>query len=275
MYHRLLLGYTIMHLILKGAVLRGFITEPPPSSRPFVVETYLILESELVNRTERRGNNAKEYAAFVMEVVTQILQQLNPPGKMVLRTIEIKTPDDDYAVFTDGNIVDAPKTLRNVANHAKSNIEMQRADAVIYLVGRDMIHRRPDGSTFLSHGLAFTKGACTTHNVVIAADNGNKYTGAMSVAHEIGHLIGSSHDGSEFAPDCPRNAGTIMVPQAVGEIRARFSNCSREAISTFLNWTTKTSRVTSFVLLLLKVRMMSCITPRWHQTASLVTRQTL
>ncbi|KAL1486619.1 hypothetical protein MTO96_046874 [Rhipicephalus appendiculatus] len=234
MCRRLLLGYTSIHLIFKAAVLRGFIIEPRQSSRGFVLETYLILESELVNRLVRQGNDAKEYAEFVMEMVTQILQQLNPPGKIVLRRIELKTREDDYAVFINENTVDAPKTLGNVANYATSNNEMQRADAVIYLVGRDMLHKRPDGSVFVSHGLAFTKGACTKHNVIIAADNGNKYTGPMSVAHEIGHLIGSSHDGSEFAPECPRDGGTIMVPQAVGEIRARFSNCSREAISTFL-----------------------------------------
>ncbi|KAL1486620.1 hypothetical protein MTO96_046874 [Rhipicephalus appendiculatus] len=212
MCRRLLLGYTSIHLIFKAAVLRGFIIEPRQSSRGFVLETYLILESELVNRLVRQGNDAKEYAEFVMEM----------------------TREDDYAVFINENTVDAPKTLGNVANYATSNNEMQRADAVIYLVGRDMLHKRPDGSVFVSHGLAFTKGACTKHNVIIAADNGNKYTGPMSVAHEIGHLIGSSHDGSEFAPECPRDGGTIMVPQAVGEIRARFSNCSREAISTFL-----------------------------------------
>ncbi|KAL1414202.1 hypothetical protein MTO96_007679 [Rhipicephalus appendiculatus] len=45
------------------------------------------------------------------------------------------TPEDDYAIFINENTVDAPKTLGNVANHAKSKNEMHSADAVIYLVG--------------------------------------------------------------------------------------------------------------------------------------------
>ncbi|XP_049511630.1 venom metalloproteinase antarease-like TpachMP_B isoform X1 [Dermacentor silvarum] len=210
-------------------------SEPRESSSGFVLETYLILERELVKRVIKEGINVEEYAALVMSLVSQILQQLQPPGSIVLTALETNIiGPDNYVVLMNDSRVDTPKTLENLRERARSSSEMQRADVTILLVGRDMAHMRPDGMVFESYGLTYTGAACTTYSVIVAADNRKKYTGAMSVAHEIGHLLGSSHDGAESLAACPPDAGTIMSPQAGGEIRPRFSECSRRAISAFL-----------------------------------------
>ncbi|XP_075530686.1 venom metalloproteinase BumaMPs1-like [Dermacentor variabilis] len=170
-----------------------------------------------------------------MAVVNQILGQLDPPGRILLRAIEInKIGPVDYVAVMDNKIVDAPGTLENLEKYSKTKKQMQSADAVIILIGRDMEHRRPDGSTFVSYGLAYTRGACNGHGAIVAADLGTKYAGALSVAHEVGHFLGSPHDGAETAKDCPADGGTIMSKQAAGVIRPRYSECSKQAIKAYV-----------------------------------------
>ncbi|XP_049512617.1 uncharacterized protein LOC119464889 isoform X2 [Dermacentor silvarum] len=170
-----------------------------------------------------------------MGVVSQILTQLDPPGSILLRAIEInKIGPVDYVAVMENNAVNAPGTLGNLEKYSRTKKEMQFADAVIILIGRPMEHKRPDGSTFVSYGLAYTRGACNRHNVIVARDDGTKHAGALSVAHEIGHFLGSTHDGAESTRECPANGGTIMSPRADGEIRPRYSECSRKAIKEYV-----------------------------------------
>ncbi|XP_070383589.1 venom metalloproteinase antarease TserMP_A-like [Dermacentor albipictus] len=209
--------------------------EPRESASSFLIETYLILDDVLFQRVTRQGNDIQEYATFLMAVVNQILGQLEPPGRILLKAIEInKIGPVDYVAVKDNNIVDAPGTLGNLEKYSKTKKEMQNADAVIILIGRDMEHRRPDGSTFVSYGLAYTRGACNGHGAIVAADLGTKYTGALSVAHEVGHFLGSPHDGAETTKECPADGGTIMSKQAVGVIRPRYSECSKRAIKAYV-----------------------------------------
>ncbi|XP_054917032.1 uncharacterized protein [Dermacentor andersoni] len=69
---------------------------------------------------------------------------------------------------------------------------------------------------------------------MVVADNGESYAGVISAVHEVGHLLGSSHDGYESSSACQANAGFIMSPSATGDIRLEFSDCSKASISTFV-----------------------------------------
>ncbi|XP_049511628.1 venom metalloproteinase antarease-like TtrivMP_A [Dermacentor silvarum] len=209
--------------------------EPRESSSSFVAETYLILESSLANRIRTGGNDLQAYASFFMAMVSLILQQLEPPGMILLTTIQINNVgQEEYVAFTNDNHVDSSKTLKNLVLHAAKNKDLQRADMIVCLIGREMVQVNPGGATHVSHGATFTGKACTPQNVVVVADNRKKNAGVISAAHEIGHLLGSPHDGSDTSKDCPADAGLIMSPRAEGTIRPRFSNCSKDAISYFV-----------------------------------------
>ncbi|XP_054918503.1 uncharacterized protein [Dermacentor andersoni] len=97
-----------------------------------------------------------------------------------------------------------------------------------------MERKRPDGSTIVSYGLAYTRGACSGHGVIVAIDLGTKYTGALSIAHEVGHFLGSPHDGAETTTECPADGGTIMNKRATDVKRPRYSDCSKQAIKAYL-----------------------------------------
>ncbi|XP_054917033.1 venom metalloproteinase antarease-like TserMP_B [Dermacentor andersoni] len=209
--------------------------EPRESSSGFVIETLLIIESELAKYVQRTGNEIHAYASFFTGTVNMILQQLQPPGMILLTGIQTNSDAQaEYLVFTNDNVVDSTRTLKKLAIHVASTSELQQQDMILYLIGRDMIQVNSDGTRRVSFGAAFTGGVCTLRNAVLVTDNGNKFSGVISAAHEIGHLLGSPHDGSDTSTACSPNDGYLMSPKAQGEIRPRFSQCSMDAISNFV-----------------------------------------
>ncbi|XP_049512619.1 uncharacterized protein LOC119464889 isoform X4 [Dermacentor silvarum] len=136
-----------------------------------------------------------------MGVVSQILTQLDPPGSILLRAIEInKIGPVDYVAVMENNAVNAPGTLGNLEKYSRTKKEMQFADAVIILIGFQTTH-----------------GAQETRRLDICVV-----------------CLGSTHDGAESTRECPANGGTIMSPRADGEIRPRYSECSRKAIKEYV-----------------------------------------
>ena len=106
-------------------------------------------------------------------------------------------------------------------------------------------------------GLSFTAGACLptttevpndpygppiehdqeTYGAAIVHDQGS-FSGVQTAAHEIGHLLGSSHDGANNS--CSSEDGYMMMNHFSGS-RAKqlnvyeWSKCSSESIISFLH----------------------------------------
>lgn len=104
----------------------------------------------------------------------------------------------------------------------------------------------PDVSFMLSHkltmppttvGLAYVGGACGSPNSGIASRLGGELDSWVNlvVAHEIGHLLGASHDGTHN--NCP-NTGNIMAPfiSSSNPIDInQFSTCSKSYLNAFIS----------------------------------------
>ncbi|XP_049511637.1 A disintegrin and metalloproteinase with thrombospondin motifs 13-like [Dermacentor silvarum] len=141
---------------------------------------------------------------------------------------------DDYLKYTKNNRVDGITSFSRLGAFGWSSQEIPLADMTIALIGQDMEIMKSDGTSVPLYGITKTKGACSSINIILAMDTGKEYTGVTSVAHEIGHLLGSPHDGEGTSVGCQPGAGYLMSGGAVGDIRPQYSRCSIEAISVFV-----------------------------------------
>ncbi|XP_077544706.1 A disintegrin and metalloproteinase with thrombospondin motifs like [Haemaphysalis longicornis] len=71
--------------------------------------------------------------------------------------------------------------------------------------------------------------------VAVVKDIGGAYMGSNNMAHEMGHLLGSPHDGPDNwrFPDCAEDGG-IMSPNLEAKAAHSFSTCSEDSIANFL-----------------------------------------
>ncbi|KAH6930638.1 hypothetical protein HPB50_015747 [Hyalomma asiaticum] len=81
--------------------------------------------------------------------------------------------------------------------------------------------------------------ACSERKAAIIEDVPRTFTSAHTMAHEIGHLVGSAHDGSKN-PDssvdptaCPAQEKKIMAPGMGTYMSYEFSYCSTAQIAQF------------------------------------------
>ncbi|GBN89339.1 hypothetical protein AVEN_157661-1, partial [Araneus ventricosus] len=98
-------------------------------------------------------------------------------------------------------------------------------------------------------GIAYIGGACQvdernrrTEKVGIVEDNGG-FSGILSAAHEIAHLLGAKHDGFPPSPflggpgaaGCSSQGGYIMSLKKFGSRRFQWSRCTIEQFRHFLS----------------------------------------
>ncbi|XP_054925437.1 disintegrin metalloproteinase/disintegrin echistatin-like [Dermacentor andersoni] len=96
-----------------------------------------------------------------------------------------------------------------------------------------MFRQLPGHRRTTALGITSRKAACTKKNVVLVADNDHHGSGLLAAVHELGHTLGSPHDGSETSTSCPAGGGYIMNPYLYKQKHV-YSKCSKAAMKTFL-----------------------------------------
>ena len=120
------------------------------------------------------------------------------------------------------------------------------------MTGLDMARKKNGVMTRATSGYAYVGGACVRNvylkkisSVALVEDSGG-YSGVIVAAHEIGHLLGSVHDGDGApsylrgpgAKSCPWKLGYIMSDRRYTSRGQLWSDCSVKQIKHFLSTST-------------------------------------
>ncbi|XP_075529781.1 venom metalloproteinase antarease TserMP_A-like [Dermacentor variabilis] len=130
---------------------------------------------------------------------------------------------------------DAEESLNKTTLYVNACVTAH-CDIVYHLTSEELTFMDNGTLNTAVDGMTTRGGVCTMEKVCIGEDEPTKYTGLITMAHEIGHLLGSDHDGCPGAEDCPAIYGHLMTGINKGmQNKSRLSNCSKEQIRRLVN----------------------------------------
>ncbi|XP_037565559.2 venom metalloproteinase antarease-like TpachMP_B [Dermacentor silvarum] len=163
------------------------------------------------------------------------MQQLRPPGFISIIAIQGSfIMNESYVSLYNSDKLIGNETLIRLSHHSWNDITMVFADMVYLITGLDIVDLIPGGTSSKVMGMAYTQQVCSRWKVAVGEDQPGNFSGVHTAAHEIGHLLGSWHDGQSISTPCLAKDGYLMSPIAGGRNSYTFSNCSIVAITTFL-----------------------------------------
>uniref|UniRef100_L7LRX2 Putative tick salivary metalloprotease n=1 Tax=Rhipicephalus pulchellus TaxID=72859 RepID=L7LRX2_RHIPC len=152
---------------------------------------------------------------------------------------------DSYEVMYGKDMI-AENTLNNFQSYVEGRLsDFVGADAVMLVTGHSMVSVSTGRMRPGVAGLAMTGGMCTRRRVGESLDIGRGYAGVVHLAHELAHIMGSSHDqappvanipGNRGAYHCRWSDGYIMSYDSKDERQFAFSHCSQEQFVAFLRY---------------------------------------
>ncbi|XP_070383507.1 venom metalloproteinase antarease-like TserMP_B [Dermacentor albipictus] len=201
----------------------------------FTIELYAISDNKHATHFGSRIDEHVEYLAAFWNSVSLRFQQLVPPGFIALIAIETSSTGTEPYLDQrpDGKLV-SNATLLKLQQYTWRNRSIRVADVIFLVTARDIVDLVPGGISTGAAGVAYLGKACGINKVGIGEDDPGQFSGVNVAAHEIAHLLSSPHDGEGTSSRCRASDGYIMNPSTAGSNIFHFSDCSKNAIATFL-----------------------------------------
>ncbi|XP_040068236.1 venom metalloproteinase antarease-like TpachMP_A [Ixodes scapularis] len=217
--------------------------EPPTVWRP---EIYVMVYSVIHKSLNESKCVQAQYNIRLMNIVNAIFKTVRKP-RINLQLVGIyrfllRTNKDEYFVVEEDNVVSAGESLSAFGKFTKKTKFARPADFYLMLFGRRLGTRNkktkklsPSIYGRANAGTVCVKGA----NVGISWDVPPLYSRFTTIAHEIGHLLGSARDGSGPLRNVKNHPGAVDCKSKVKYIidsggppgpPFAFSHCSEEGM---------------------------------------------
>uniref|UniRef100_G3NUD7 ADAM metallopeptidase domain 8a n=1 Tax=Gasterosteus aculeatus aculeatus TaxID=481459 RepID=G3NUD7_GASAC len=173
----------------------------------------------------KKFGSRKTVEARALEIANHVDKLYRPVGVRVMMVgLDIWSYKDQIEVSADPELT----LSRFLEWRQRSLLQRTKHDNAQFITGVDFI-----GSTV---GLANTNAMCTSNSGAVNEDhNSNSIGVASTIAHEMGHNLGLSHDAENCVCGSPTSKRGCIMAERVGLVYPElFSSCSQQQLSRFL-----------------------------------------
>uniref|UniRef100_L7LQL7 Putative tick salivary metalloprotease n=1 Tax=Rhipicephalus pulchellus TaxID=72859 RepID=L7LQL7_RHIPC len=204
--------------------------ERASGTKTFTVEVHVI--SDKAHQQDFQANEELiSYMAVMTNAVNlRYLEMASPKIKFILVGVT-RTKKLDFAP-SDGSTIDGEKMLYGLRKYYNQGKVPGKPDVVFLLTGFDMTDIQNGRLDSSLKGKAALGGVCTPNAIGECEDVALSYSGVNSMAHELAHTLGSSHDSTK---ECPWSMGYLMSYVDGGLRKYKLSPCSQKSIATRVN----------------------------------------
>ncbi|XP_054918226.1 venom metalloproteinase antarease TserMP_A-like isoform X1 [Dermacentor andersoni] len=207
-----------------------------PQNVPETVEVELfVMVDTFHSRHFHERKKLIAYVCIMMNTVNLYLAETKQPTIRLLLT-GVETREDEPYLKSKAESISAEETIQELNNYATANKDTHGNPDIVYLLsGRDLYGQRYGRADRGLRGLGYNSGLCAYYHVALGEDKAGTYSGADTAAHEIGHLLGATDDGSPPEPHYPGKPdsrrcsgwyGFIMSYIKTGAASYHYSDCS-------------------------------------------------
>ncbi|XP_038593500.1 disintegrin and metalloproteinase domain-containing protein 8a [Micropterus salmoides] len=191
------------------------------TGKPRTVELVVVVDQA----EYKKFGSKRTIEARVLEIANHVDKLYRPVGvRVMLVGLDIWSYKDQIEVSTNAEV-----TLGRFLEWRQRNLlPRTKHDNAQFITGVDF-----DGSTV---GLANTNAMCTSNSGAVNEDHNKNSIGvASTIAHEMGHNLGLSHDTETCVCGSIKSKRGCIMAESVGlEYPALFSSCSQQQLSRFL-----------------------------------------
>uniref|UniRef100_G3MM67 Peptidase M12B domain-containing protein n=1 Tax=Amblyomma maculatum TaxID=34609 RepID=G3MM67_AMBMU len=201
------------------------------------VELFVVADKAHYSYFPSRQKFLDYLCTLLLSVNLRFSGMSNPRVRILLIGVEL--PEEEHYIVGNAKTMYDDLTLPKFQKHAhRMKKAYKKADAVFLLTGRDVYTKEGKKQDYDAAGIAYMGGLCTEYFVGLGEDIPGSYDGVFVFTHELAHILGAGHDGSDPDPEsvegdpgsknCPWKDGFLMSYEDGGPKHHRFSECSKE-----------------------------------------------